>query len=173
MIGEIISHLIEFLIDEGIELLTTKAESPVSILITAPNGLRVGYDSVTDSVINEIEGSMYSGLGKELQLIVIPSPLRGDYIIDVFGTGTGRYTITVESIATDGTVIGTLILDGVASQGKLDTYSIGLKEDYSVVQQSQEPFPIWIVAVTVIIAIVGTSLAVYLTKFKKTTEKAM
>jgi len=133
-IHEILQHVIEYLIREGTTLLTIRAESPVDLLVTAPNGLRVGYDSVAQTVVNQVEGAMYSGPGTEPQIIVISDPIQGVCIVDVFGTGTGDYTIKTESAA-NGTIIGTFTVNGTASDGKLEVHLIELKEDYSVVPE--------------------------------------
>jgi len=44
---------------------------------------------------------------------------------------------------------------------------------FTIETKESEPFPLWIVIAIVMITVVGTSIVVYLTKFKKTTEKAM
>lgn len=105
------------------------ANSPVNTLVTAPNGLRVGYDSSTHDVVNEIEGATYSGPGTESQVTTIPEPLPGDYEIDVFGVGTGSYAITVESIAPDGSAIDTRTWTGETYPEKLESNSVPLLKD--------------------------------------------
>jgi len=112
----------------GVPILQVTAESPVNILVTDPNGLRVGYDPVLGS-LNEIPGATYSGPGTEPQMITIPSPLSGLYIIDRFGTGTGTYTITIEFIAEDGSITDSETWTGTTAPGQLDRGSIQLFED--------------------------------------------
>ena len=116
-------------------ILFVVADSPVNVLVTAPNGLRVGYDSATESVVNEIEGATYSGPGTEPQVVAIPFPMPGVYIIDRFGTGAGTYTITIELMDPDGTMIDSETWIGIASSGKLERGSIQLFEDGSFVSQ--------------------------------------
>ena len=84
---------------------------------------------------NEIPGATYSGPGTEPQVISIPSPLQGVYIIDRIGTGTGPYTIIIESVAPDGAVIDSETWTGTASTSELDRGSIQLFEDGSFVGQ--------------------------------------
>lgn len=103
-------------------------ESPVNILVTAPDGLRVGYDSVTQTVVNEIEGATYSGPGTEPQVVDIPSPLPGVYDIDVVGTDSGVYTITIWSMAEDGFVAGIETDGGETVEGDVDHYSASISE---------------------------------------------
>lgn len=105
------------------------AECPVDLLVTAANGLSVGYDPEKDIVFNEVEGAFYSGVGTEPQVIAIPSPLAGSYSIDILGTGTGPYTITVESVTEDGFLSDTMIWNGEISSGELHRDSVQLSED--------------------------------------------
>ena len=90
------------------------ANSPVNIMVTAPDGLRIGYDPETGIVINEIPSATYSGPGSEPQIISIPNPLTGNYTIDAFGTGTGAFTITIQSIASNGSIIDSDTWQGMA-----------------------------------------------------------
>ncbi len=106
--------------------------SPADILITGPDGLRVGFDNVHKENINEIPGAYYSGNGSEPQFVSIPAPLHGIYIVDLHGTGTGSYMITVESIAEDGTVVDTETWTGTTSPEKHDVSSFVLARDGSV-----------------------------------------
>lgn len=70
--------------------------SPVDILITAPDGRRVGKDFVTGQEINEIDGAFYTGFNTPNENIFIPGPLDGEYIITTQGTGSGSYEILAE-----------------------------------------------------------------------------
>ena len=81
------------------------AHSPVNLLLTDFYGHRVGYDPETESTVNEIPGATYSGPGSDPQEIIIPNPFLGTYSIDAFGTDSGSYTITIESIASNGSAI--------------------------------------------------------------------
>lgn len=110
------------------EMLSVMAESPVHLLVTDPNGLRVGYDSESQTVVNEIAGATYSGLGAEPEAIIISSPIDGVYNIDAFGIGEGAYTLSLKSIASDGSVIGSQTCTGETSEGKTDLYSASIPE---------------------------------------------
>jgi hypothetical protein len=115
--------------------LKIEAMSPVNIMIVAPDRLRVGYDPINNTAVNEIEGAMYSGVGTEPQVVIIPSPLLGNYRVDAFGTSTGTYQIIIESTAPNGTVISNFPLSNLTSEGRLDSYSIKLLEDYTVIPE--------------------------------------
>ena len=103
--------------------LTVKAHSPVNLMITAPDGLRVGYDPATGSVVNEIAGATYSGPGTEPQEIFIPNAIFGTYQVSTFGTATGSYTITVESIA-NGLTTDIETWQGFATSGQQETQTV-------------------------------------------------
>lgn len=113
--------------------------SPVNILVTAPNGFRIGYDSVTGTVVSEIEGATYSGLGTEPQLIVIPSPSPGDFIIDLYGTDVGTYTLTVEFVAEDGTIVDSETWTGTTYLGELDRKNVQLLADGNLEPSEEKP----------------------------------
>jgi len=99
--------------------------SPANLLVTAPDGLRVGYDPSTGTVVNEIEGATYSGPGTEPQMITIPYPLPGVYIVDIIGTGMGTYTLTMEFVAPDGSIT-TGTYTGEIVQGAFYVYTASL-----------------------------------------------
>jgi len=108
--------------------LVVVAESPVNIMVTAPSGLRVGYDSVLGS-INEIAGATYSGPATEPQTIVIPNTIAGTYRVDAFGTGSGSFTITIEPYFLNGSLVGRHIWTGVAEPGGQYSRSIVFQSD--------------------------------------------
>lgn len=114
-------------------ILIITVDSPVNILITAPNGPRVGYNPETGTTINKIPGATYSGPGSEPQVVQIPNPLEGNYLIDIFGTGTGTYTITMESLASDGSTIDTATWTGTTEPGQHDTQTVEVEPDGTVV----------------------------------------
>jgi parallel beta-helix repeat protein len=109
--------------------LKVKAESPVNLLVTDLNGFRVGYDYLNDSVVNEIPGATYSGPGSEPQEITVPNPLNGSYQIEAFGTGTGSYTITTESLAPNGSIVDIQTWQGVAVPSKVYTETVNFSQD--------------------------------------------
>ncbi|MCP8313901.1 MAG: caspase family protein [archaeon] len=110
------------------------AHSPVNILVTDPTGRRVGYDPVTDSVINEIPGATYSGIGSEPQTITIPSPLDGLYRVDAFGTASGEYNLQIDTLDSTGTLIDSITWKGTASKGDQDTYSAQLFVENGIIE---------------------------------------
>jgi len=94
--------------------LSIKAYSPVNLLVTAPNGLRTGYDQENGLVINEIVYAIYSGPDSDPQVIIIPDPLPGAYNIQAYGIDSGPYTITVETKNFQDLIIDNQTLAGFA-----------------------------------------------------------
>jgi len=109
--------------------------SPINILAVDPEGRRIGYDSETGMVVNEISEAVYIGPDSDPQSIIIPSPIIGLYSVHTYGKATGNYTIIVESVATNGTIFGGLTLNGTATTGEIDVYTIELKDDQTVVPE--------------------------------------
>jgi len=105
------------------DLLSIILASPANILVTAPDGLRVGYDSVGETIVNEIEGATYSGPRTEPQVVNIPSPLPGVYNVDIVGTDYGVYAITIWSMAEDGSVAGIETYADETVEGAVYVYS--------------------------------------------------
>lgn len=113
-------------------ILKITADSPVNILVTAPNGLRVGYDPETGTTISEIPGAMYSGPGSEPQVVRIPNSLVGHYLIDTFGTATGTYTMTMEFLTSEGSTIDTITWTGTSEPGEHDAEIVAVGPDGTI-----------------------------------------
>ncbi|MFZ2303486.1 MAG: YncE family protein [Minisyncoccia bacterium] len=87
--------------------------SPAELLITDPQGRKLGKDPVTGTVYNEIPNAIYMNDGPivtsdidldqsqihETKEISIETPVDGNYQLQVIGTGTGSYTL--DSLAYD------------------------------------------------------------------------
>jgi len=79
-------------------LLSIFGFSPIDILITAPDGKRIGKNFATGEEINEIDGAFYTGFNTQNENIFIPDPLDGEYAIETEGTDTGSYGLLVDYI---------------------------------------------------------------------------
>jgi hypothetical protein len=95
--------------------------SPINLLVTAPDGRRIGINPATGLFINEILGAFKTTNGSEIIALTIPNPLVGSYVTKVTGTGVGSYTLTVESIAANGSVKDTLTYNNQVSIGSVET----------------------------------------------------
>ncbi|MEW6011582.1 MAG: Ig-like domain-containing protein [Euryarchaeota archaeon] len=107
--------------------------SPVTILLTAPDNRKIGYDHLNNVNINDFdpEGA-YNGPYSEPQFITIPLNL-GYYTMDLFGTGDGPYHITIETLDEWGEVISGSQWSGNAYPGMNTTIQFILDEYGSVV----------------------------------------
>jgi hypothetical protein len=103
--------------------------SPANIMVTAPDGSRVGYDATSGATVNEIQDAVYSGPGTEPQNITIPNPSSGNYSYNLFGTGSGNYTVTVQSVAYGGSSIDTKVVTGTISPGASISKSFALDQN--------------------------------------------
>lgn len=121
--------------ENAAEELRIEARSPVNILAITPDGHRVGY-APSVGILNEILGATYSGPGSEPQKITIPNPAVGVYRVQASGTGTGQYTIIMESVNSEGSTIdgatwcGTAVQNGQYSENvTLSTGQLALSDD--------------------------------------------
>jgi len=103
-----------------------KGASPVNILVTAPDGLRVGFDPGTGEIVQEIQGAEYSGPATEPQTIIIPNPTIGTYDVILVGTATGNYTLTLEHA--NSTISQRQIFNGTVMPDETRYYSATLSE---------------------------------------------
>ena len=65
----------------------------------------MGYDSTTDSVMNGISGSTYSGYYSLPQIITLPASAVGDYTVTLCATNAGSATFAVTSLGQDGGIV--------------------------------------------------------------------
>ncbi len=80
--------------------------SPAELLVTDPEGRKLGKDPINNGAYNDIPDSSYTMEGAiissdnpldeihEKKVIYIPNPINGPYDIQVIGTGEGGYTLT-------------------------------------------------------------------------------
>jgi len=105
--------------------LLIEAGSPVELLVTAPNGQVTGFDPVNGQNVQQIPSSAYytesigddSGGGADtptVKRIEIGTPADGQYTLQVFGTGSGDFTLWFAGHDIDGTsstqtIVGTVM----------------------------------------------------------------
>jgi hypothetical protein len=107
-----------------------RVDSSVNILITDPNGKRLGVDSLgnahndfTGTIVNSITGGSEnvnngfdSGPG-EPRFFGIKNPVPGTYNVQSFGTSSGAYTVHVYSVNTADPTGQAISVSGTASTG--------------------------------------------------------
>jgi len=115
----------------GARVLVVRGGSPIDLLVTDPNGKRLGFDLANKRVVNEIFGGQYNGHGAEPQLAQILNPAAGTYHIDVLGIGDGPFAVTVQTLDANGNAISTQATTGVATRGSVQTIqaSVGVTAD--------------------------------------------
>lgn len=112
--------------------ITIDFHSPGELLLTDPQGRKVGYDPITMVAYNEIPRAYYetSGLedaetgdpGPESKILWIPRPLAGDYQLQVIGTDTGVYTLEIRATDPEGNQSLKIFIDISITPGKIHTY---------------------------------------------------
>jgi hypothetical protein len=113
--------------------LTLYLHSPADMVITDPQGRRVGFDPQQGTRHLEIPGSSYGmeqlaaadGQGGlvEQTVLYIPGAILGPYTLQVIGTGRGTYTLHAVGIDSDGQAHLFKIV-GTASPGSVDSFAI-------------------------------------------------
>jgi hypothetical protein len=100
--------------------------SPVSVLITGPDGRRIGVDPNTSQFVNDYGDAGYDSNTNEPHIYGIRDPLPGDYTIATKGTGSGPYTISTfgANLGTD--VITQASVAGDTSPGSPSAHVLGV-----------------------------------------------
>jgi len=104
--------------------------SPADLLLVDAEGRRVGFDFVTQQEVNEIPEAFYSGHGTSPQLIEIPLPITGDYLVFVSGTNAGFYSLSAilgnltEENATNLNFSAFTAVEIPVAAGAIDQYTI-------------------------------------------------
>ena len=118
--------------DDQTPQLQIRAYSPVTIMIIDQNGRRTGYDSTTQSVINEIPDATYSGPNSEPQEINLVGSHQGTFTITLVGTGTGPFTLTATNLASDGSTLGTKSWTGTINPNEIWGTSFTIDQNGSI-----------------------------------------
>lgn len=122
------------------------AHSPIELVVIDPQGRKSGFDPTTNTVWDEIPGATYvvetisteDGSDQQLpesKILLIPSPVDGEYEILAFGTDIGDYTIY--SVATDweGDTSQTSFT-GVAEVDSIDSQTLDYSQQTGLILQS-------------------------------------
>ena len=103
-------------------LLSFWIASPVSVVVTDPNGNHISVNE------NTIPGAIYTGEDDPLgvKMVIIPNPENGPYILDVTGLGEGEYHVGVSHIATENDIVETIV--GIVEEGDRVGYTVNYNE---------------------------------------------
>lgn len=83
--------------------------SPADLLIVDNQGRRVGFDSNTQQILNEIPGAYYTGSDAEPEYISVGVPNTTTLRLSVTGTGVGTYTLNAQSINSERLISQTIV----------------------------------------------------------------
>jgi hypothetical protein len=109
------------------------AHSPVNLLLTDESGNRIGYDPTTNTEINEIPNAAYSGNNSEPQTITLHDIVEQTYNLQLYGTASGPFTVTINNLAGDGSVLGTRTWTGTAAPNQQYSQTFTIYGDGSIV----------------------------------------
>jgi hypothetical protein len=108
--------------------------SPVEAFVTDPNGLRAGFDPITQTTFNEIPGAFYDNDAGEIDAdseTPDPNPRKtlevfgdvdGDYTLTVTGTATGTYNADIYTIDSAGNMPSTTLDNIPTAPNVVQTY---------------------------------------------------
>lgn len=97
--------------------------SPVDILVTDPLGRSVGYEPSGGQIINDIPGAYYTGIGSDVEFLLLPGDLMGDYTITTTGIGDGDYTVAMYRTDVGGIQL-TGLISGTTELGQINIQPI-------------------------------------------------
>jgi len=105
------------------EMIKAIVFSPVDMLLTDAKGRRVGYDSVTHTLVNEIPGAYYTGPDSEPETINLLSD-AAPYKIILTGTGAGNATFGFQSMTASGSISADAIQVNSVATGTTYAYNV-------------------------------------------------
>ncbi len=113
---------------------TVSMHSPADILLVDPQGRRIGFDSGSGAVVNEIPGGSYTGVGTEPETITLPYAV-GTYQVEAYGlpslTAAAPYRLSIATAdSTDS--IDEHDIAGMASSRSLQQFVFTLDDHFSV-----------------------------------------
>lgn len=112
-------------VDNGIirNMLVIHLYSPIDMVITAPDGKKMGKYFETGEIYNEIPLAFYSGYQTENEFITIPNPIDGEYKVEIMGVdGGGKYGVSTSFISDE--VLVTKDVVGIAAQDQITNLSV-------------------------------------------------
>lgn len=97
--------------------------SPAALFIQDPQGRVAGFDPITQQLRFNFRAAI-SDVNDEPYRLVVPNPVPGKYTLQVIGTGTGPYTLSVYRLNEIGQITPKQVLQGQTQVGKVDTFEI-------------------------------------------------
>ncbi len=104
-------------------MLTIQLRSPIDMVVTAPDGKKLGKDFITGQIYNEIPLAFYSGYQTDDEFITIPNPIDGEYKIELQGVDQGgEYGVSTSYVSDD--QLATKEVFGLATPGQITNVSV-------------------------------------------------
>ncbi|MEM2111853.1 MAG: NosD domain-containing protein [Candidatus Bathyarchaeia archaeon] len=109
----------------GVKSIMFVSECPVRILVTDPDGFRVGFDPTSNQTVNEISDALYYyGNGSYSEVISIPNRKDGNYSVLVFGVESGKYNLTCTTLDETGSISTESFINIPIEKDESQTYII-------------------------------------------------
>ncbi len=111
-------------------------KSPVRLSITDPNGQQI------NDAVDQIPRAFFTGSNAQVQFVLIPNPIDGQYQISLTGKGTGAYTVGEDNFdADDATGIDkTVETTGTTLPGGVTTLSFNTSTT-QLIKTTDDPTP--------------------------------
>jgi hypothetical protein len=109
-----------------------RIDSPVDVLLTAPDGKRIGVDPLTGMPVNDFGVHGFDGGPGEPHFYAIQNPVPGDWDVEILGTGAGPFTITAYGIDLDQPVGSITRMMGTAAIGSRGGAALMIQPDGDV-----------------------------------------
>jgi hypothetical protein len=111
------------------KILSIQLQSPIDVVITAPDGKKIGKNFANNSEYNEIPNAFYSGFNNgDDEYITIPNPLEGNYKIEVQGTDSGGKYGVLTSYISD-TFATTTETTGITKPGQITELNLSVNNN--------------------------------------------
>jgi hypothetical protein len=126
--------------------ITIVLDSPAELLVTDPQGRRIGFDPRRGTAFSEIPDAFYGvdqiadgegGITPPLKLFDLSDPLDGNYIIQVIGVGSGSYNLKIIKSDQHGQQTRTF-LSGEVEASSVDAYRMDYSSTPSVMVEITE-----------------------------------
>src|SRR6185295_2692387 len=98
------------------------SDCPINLLITDPQGRRLGYDPTTGQMLHEIPGAVATSPFVEPQILLISNPITGTYHVIASGYDTGSYGIVVDD-ADLTSVTHAAFFSGMTTTGQVNDFT--------------------------------------------------
>ena len=117
----------------GIEVVLA---SPVVLTLVNPEGQSAGFDLISNSLFYEFPAAI-SEIGDEPYIAFVPDPLLGDHILNVIGTATGSYSMSVQTLDEEGNGKSVYQTSGITRRNNSDEYIISFDANHIFVTDNR------------------------------------